>query len=296
VGYPQVDAAGYADVTLNTSAALTCGNVTAGGFTLVNSANPQTFAAIALATPFFTEANPSVWTTATAHGYSVGDVVRVYGLTGAAQFSGLAATVTAVTSTTFTTLINTTGVTPPTAGFVQKIGTSPLYVPTRIGIAGITQANPMVVTTLVQANYQVGQQVVFDIPQPFPATPAFGMNQLSVFVNSSPFVATITAVNNAIGTQTLTFGNVDSTNFTAFTWPTNAQAVSQDFGFPFVVPNSDGQPNPLPFPNNANQNVVVGATRNAGLLGILIGTGIIGTTTDVWEWTAYQANQTFYNQ
>ncbi len=182
------------------------------GFTVFNAANPTISAVVAVAS--FTPGTTTVWTTSAAHGFIVGDTVRVYGLTSAPQFSGLAMTVTAVGSTTtFTTLLDSTGAT-TSVGSVIKIGNAGLpnrglYYPENRVIAKITNANPMVVTTLVQQNYFVGDVVTFDIPS------VFGIPQLTNRISGLPFQATVIASNNAVGTQTVTLA-VDSTNFGVF--------------------------------------------------------------------------------
>ncbi len=242
----------------------------------------------------------TVWTS-TAHGYHVGDNVRIYGLTAASgsnQFNGLVQTVTAVSADTFTTKLCTNGGMTST-GSVQKVGSayvqnSSLYFPQNRVIAGISNANPMVVTTLVPQNYAVGDVVTFSMPT------AFGVPQLQASTSGKPFLATVTAVNNAVGTQTVTFGGVDSTNFGVFGkfngvsagWP-----ETYPLSFPYMVPNNEGNinnivnvtPQPLPY---GNQDVLSFATQNQGSRGILIGAGdgtaaattggLIGSTTDTY--------------
>lgn len=284
------------------------------GFTIVNFNNPIIYPVIAVSS--FTPGTTTAWVTGTAHGFQVGDTVRVYGLVSAPQFSGLAMTVTAVGSTTtFTTLLDSTGAT-TSIGSVQKIGN--YLVPSRSGdypenraIAKITNANPMVVTTLVQQNYYVGDVVTFDMPS------IFGVPQLTNSKTGLPFQATVIAANNAVGTQTVTLA-VDSTNFGVFAtsggtasnpghWPL---AAGYPFSFPFMVPQGEGNinnfqafgvtPAPLPY---ANQDVLSFAKQRNAANGIYIGAGdgtnsattggIIGSTVDVWEWRAITSTQEF---
>ncbi len=284
------------------------------GFTVYNAATGNTEAAVALSS--FTPGTTTVWTTGTAHGLKVGDTVRVYSLTSAPQFGGLVMTVTAVGSTvTFTTLLDSTGAT-TSVGFVQKIGNyqlmnTSLYYPQNRVIAKITNANPMVVTTLVQQNYYVGDVVTFDMPT------AFGIPQLTNTISGLPFQATVIAANNAVGTQTVTLA-VDSTNFGVFAtnsgagsnpthWPL---AASYPFSFPVMVPQGEGNinnfqsfgvvPAPLPY---ANQDVLSFARQNQASNGIIVGAGdgtnsattggIIGDTTDVWEFRVITSLQQY---
>jgi len=288
-------------------APMNIGNLAQNGITIYNGANPPSYPVIAIAS--FTPGTTTVWTTSTAHGYQVGDTVRVYGLTSAPQFSGLSMTVTAVGSTTtFTTLLNSTGAT-TSVGSVVKTGnyllpTKSLYYPANRVIAAMTNANPMVITALVQQNYFVGDVVTFDVPT------VFGVPQLSNIYSGLPVQATVIAANNAVGVQTVTLA-VNSTGFGVFGgvngWP---GSTSYPFSFPYMIPQGEGNinnfqafgvlPAPLPY---ANQDVLSFARQNQGYNGVLVGAGdgtnaattggIIGATVDVWEWRALTSTQEF---
>ncbi len=286
------------------------------GFTVYNAATGNNAAPVALAS--FTPGTTTVWSTgATAHGLQVGDTVRVYGLISAPQFGGLTMTVTNVGSTTtFTTLLDSTGAT-TSVGFVQKTGNyllpgRSLYYPQNRVIAKMTNANPMVVTTLVQQNYYVGDVVTFDMPS------VFGVPQLTNSISGLPFQATVIAANNAVGTQTVTLA-VDSTNFGVFAttgsssttnpghWPL---AGAYPFTFPQMVPQGEGNINnfqsfnvtPIPLPY-ANQDVLSFARQNQASNGIIVGAGdgtnsattggLIGATVDVWEFRVISSLQQY---
>lgn len=296
-------------------APLNVGVAAINGFTIFNAGNPP-FPGPAIVVNSFTPGTTTVWTTNTAHGFVVGDNVRVTNVTSAPQFGGLTMTVTAVGSTTtFTTLLDSTGAT-TSVGVVKKVGNvnlpnRGLYYPENRVIAKITNANPMVVTTLVQQNYAVGDVVTFDVPS------AWGVPQLSNSYSGLPFQATVSAVNNAVGTQTVTFANVDSTNFGVFA--TNSSATATNPGhwllspaypvsFPYMVPQGEGNtnqlfnvvPSPLPY---GNQDVLSFARQNQASNGILIGAGdgtnsattggLIGATTDAWWWEATTSLQEY---
>lgn len=284
------------------------------GFTVYNAANPPVYPVVAISS--FTPGTTTVWVTGTAHGLQVGDNVRVYGLTSAPQFSGLVMTVTAVGSTTqFTTLLDSTGAT-TSVGSMQKVGNAylperSLYYPANRVIAKISNANPMVVTTLVRQIYAVGDVVTFDIPS------QFGIPQLSNRISGLPFQATVIAANNAVGTQTVTLA-VDSSSFGVFA--TNGTASSNPghwllgagypFTFPTMVPQGEGNinnfqsfgvtPAPLPY---ANQDVLSFARQNQAYNGILVGAGdgtnsattggLIGSTVDVWAFRVITSAQEF---
>jgi hypothetical protein len=169
----------------------------------------------------------------------------------------------------------------------------------------------MVVTTLVQQNYYVGDVVTFDMPT------AFGVPQLTNTISGLPFQATVIAANNAVGTQTVTLA-IDSTNFGVFAtnsgsgsnpghWPL---AASYPFSFPVMVPQGEGNinnfqsfavtPAPLPY---GNQDVLSFARQNQASNGIIVGAGdgtnsattggIIGSTVDVWEFRVITSLQEY---
>lgn len=256
----------------------------------------------------FTPGTTTVFVTNSAHGFQVGDNVQLSSMTSAPQLGGVVMTVTAVGSTTqFTTLLNSSNAL-TSVGVVKKVGNAyiqnnSLYYPQYRAIASISLANPMVVTTLVRQVYQVGDVVRFAIPS------VYGMQQLNSPNTGLPFEATVSAVNNAVGTQTVTFANVDSSGFSAFAWPAAATVGSYPASLPVMIPQGEGNlnnlsgvtPSPLPY---ANQDILGFATQNTAANGVLIGAGdgtnsattggIIGSTVDAWEWEAITATQTFY--
>lgn len=286
------------------------GNLATNGFTYIDAANRSLGAPVAVSS--FVPGTTTVFTCGGAHGFVVGDIVRIYSMTSAPELGGVAMTVTAVGGggTTFTTLLNSSN-SVTSVGFVRKIGSaalppSALYYPEIRAIAAISKANPMVVTTLVQQNYAVGDVVRFQIPQ----TPSsggvngYGMPELNSTGNGVIFEATVSAVNNAIGTQTVTFANVNSTSFTTFAWPGTGFYPGS---LPVMIPQGEGNLNqlsgvtPVPLPYG-NQNVLSFATQNLGQNGILIGAGdgttagaspgLIGSTTDAWYWECETVDQT----
>lgn len=298
-GIAYVDAPTTITGPLNTNAVIRT-QLAQNGFTIVNSANPLMGPVISGAS--FVPGTTTVFT-ANAHGFQVGDNVRIYNLPTAPQMGGLMMTVTAVTANTFTTLFNSSNAVTSTFS-VQKVGNAnvpsrSLYYPQNRTIAAISLANPMVVTTLVQQNYQVGDVVRFQIPT------VFGMQQLVSGPTGLPLQFTVSAVNNAVGTQTVTFANVNSSAYTAFAW---AAAANYPYGLPIMVPQGEGNtnnltgivPSPLPY---ANQNILGFATQNLGANGILIGAGdgtaaastggLIGSTVDTWYWEAHTSLQQF---
>lgn len=111
-------------------------------------------------------------------------------------------------------------------------------------IAAITNANPMVVTTVNDHGYVAGMDVTFLIPT------QFGMIELNG-VNAQVLVAI---------TNSLTI-NLDSSNFTPFAYP---NPLPSAYTPPSVIPNSSGPylpPQPLPY---GNQDSFNGTIYNAG--------------------------------
>ena len=113
-------------------------------------------------------------------------------------------------------------------------------------IASITNANPMVVTTVNNSNYNAGMKVKFLIPS------QFGMVQLN----------NIEAQVLQVSGTALTI-NVDSSNFFPFAYPS---PIPNAYTNPSIIPNSSGPylpPLPLPF---GNQDSFEGTIFNDGLV------------------------------
>jgi hypothetical protein len=99
-------------------------------------------------------------------------------------------------------------------------------------IAAITNANPMVVTTVNAHDYVAGMNVTFLIPT------QFGMRQLNN-INAQVLIASGTS---------LTI-NLDSTSFSVFAYPSPLPSA---YTPPSVIPNASGPylpPTPLPYGN-----------------------------------------------
>jgi hypothetical protein len=247
--------------------ALVSGGLAAGtGFTLYDSSASMLGAAIAVAAG--TNATSPVYTTATTAPVAVGSIVRVYG-TNQTNLNGLDFTVGAVTpATNFTmeaVLQQAPGVTAGANGFWQFVAPNltayKLFYPGRRVVANITQANPAVVTTLVDHGYVTGQQIRFQVPS------VCGMNQISGLTAT----VTVTAVN------TFTV-NIDTTGFAAFAFPLPA---SVPFTPAEVVPVGET-------PSTAG--LLDDATYNQGLIGMTLAGGAIltpaGVSPDVISWVA----------
>lgn len=266
-----------------------------------------------------TKANPAVVTTASAHGYSSGDVVIFQGLyqsatTGMAQIAGIPFTVTVTGATTFTIPWNTnqsnyTALSAsPSGAFVKKVLYPYLYQPGVSFISAITTGSTTTIDTTDGHNFVVGQEVALRIPAPW-ATTQF--NSLpNVNIPGSPIYAYVIAVTD-YNTVVL---NVDSTAFTAFnsnqtiasvpglSWPQIVAVGDVNTGGVQISSGSALYPPPYVSPigttrvNSINGPAIQGAFFNNTSQGFIIGNGASHTDTASWfggsdgdviEWRAF---------
>lgn len=149
-----------------------------------------------------------VCTTSAAHGYAVGDKVRIYNNTVMTQIAGVIYEITAVPSTTTFTIgyANISGMAADETAFsVRRMPPEVQVLPGAEFITNITAASSAVVTFSVAHNYKVGDVIYFRVPA------SFGM------VEMDGLSGKVTAV--AASTVTV---DIDSSNFTAFAWPAAA--------------------------------------------------------------------------
>jgi hypothetical protein len=265
-----------------------------------------------------TKAAQAVVTTASAHGYNIGDTVILESVAiGTTNdmilLNGVPFTIVAVGSTTTFTInwntnqSNYTALTAQTVPIVKKVLYPFLYLPQDNVISALTLAATTTVATTMYHNLEVGQEVAFRIP------PQWGTIQLNSLPNTvipgSPIYGYVVSV-----TDNWTFVvNINSSAYTAFnTNPATPNIVG--LTYPQVVPvgdvNSGGiglntfqnalYPSPLfPNPNNRvptiNGPAIRGAFVNNTEQGFFIGTGTGTTTTaatlmttgDLIYWQAY---------
>lgn len=253
-----------------------------GGFTLYDPSG-QTLGAQPLlgnpsATTASTNATRPVVSAASTAGIAVGTVVRMSN-TAQTDVNGIDMVVGAVTANTNFTLLTATNAlaTVPGAiggaGFYRIVNANSLFYPRRRFITNITQAVNANVSTSVSHGLTPGQRVRFNIPD------VSGMIQL----NATPFnnYAGVTVV-SVVDAYNFTI-NVDTTSYTAFTFPTILQQPSS---FPIVVPfgedtavalASNTAQVPLEANGqqifNTNTGILADSTVNTGYLGMLLGTG-----------------------
>jgi len=239
---------------INTSSALTdqMFAATTGGFTAFDLASPPTGSSYTISS--VSQASSAVITTSAPHTIPVGALVRLTNVTGQQQLSGYVAQVTAVGASTITIPIDSSGfANAGSGGTVQQVYRS-IMVPPALNIVKITQAASAVVSFAQAHNYVVGDQIQFNVPS------GWGMTQINGLIGQI----------SAVSTFTVTV-NINSAAFTAFAFPltaaaniTKAQAV--------LIGNFNTSPND---PNN-----------NTGYSGILLGSAVCGTASDVMYWTA----------
>lgn len=222
-----------------------------------------------------TASTTPVFSTATTTGLTANStIVRVYNLATGQAINGLDFTVGTVNAgVNFTTAVAlaTSTTTVGGAGSYRIVNYDPLFYPPFRYIFNITQANGAVVRLSVPSGYAVGQKVQFIIPS------LYGMVELN------QMTATITAVNNAGGTQTITV-DTDTSAFTAFITPTNALAVN---GVTRAIVIPDGMDTGYAIAQSVNP--LSGSINNTGVLGMLLPGGAAspgGATSDVMYWQA----------
>jgi hypothetical protein len=255
-------------------------------------------------------------TTATAHGYSVGDTVIMQGLATTVTnnayrlLNGIPFTIVTVPSTTTFTIswnTNQTNYTAlsgsPTGALVKKVLYPFLYLPQDNVVSAVTTgASQTVIQTTMYHNLEVGQEVAFRV------LPFWGMTQLNSLPNNlipgSPIYGYVTAITGTVDGVTLdnwhVAVNINSSSFTAFN--TNQATIPTSITPAQIVAvgdiNTGGvsigtydtttlYPSPaFPLPNNRvptiNGPAIKGAFVNNTEQGFVIGSGaptvITGTT------------------
>jgi hypothetical protein len=279
IGFAE-DPAGTAYIESNSSGGVDTPTIlSANGFSFISAGSPQYGPVKSMATTFVTQASAAN-VTVTSHGYSVGDVVLIYGTTAMLQIAGIPYTVqTVVDANNFTIDVNSSGfASAATAGFVKKILYPNLYLPGLRYITAISSSMAnTVLTTSVNHNMVVGQEVAFVIP------PQWGMFQLDSLYQDQ-INPQFTAYIISVTANTLTV-NVNSSAFTAFAYPTSAQAAV-GLNFPQVIPIGDQNSGGLAPGGVLTSLTIPGAYQTNTYQGVLIGSSILVNTGDVWHYRA----------
>jgi len=255
---------------------LNMGTLSSGGFSLVNSSDNALSPAVAITAA--TNVTSPVISTGDTSNLVDGSIVRLSGVTGSLGLSGLdfsIDTISANTSFAISAVLATAQGSAGTAGSYRRVKYDPLYYPQYRYIANITQASSAVVTLTVPSGYKVGQKVRFSVPES-----VYGMTEMD------GLLGTITAVNDALGTQSITV-DIDSSGFSAFAFPTSAQAASP---LSKAIVSPVGMDTAQAISSSVDQ--LSDATDNVGYLGMLLGGGASapgGASSDVMYWSAYKS-------
>jgi hypothetical protein len=280
----------------NGAAVITGDTIATGGFTLYDPSGQSIGAQPLLGNPVATTASTNVTrpvvSTGNTAGISVGTVVRLSN-TAQTDVNGIDFVVGAVTANTSFTLLTATNALATAPGAIGGAGfyrivynaNSKLFYPRLRYVVNITQAANAQVSTSVAHGLTPGQEVRFNIPT------VSGMTQLNpqldnnYFPQSSSVAAIVLTV---VDDYNFTI-NINTTSYTAFTWPTIAQQPSS---FPSVTPFGEDTAtslasNTAQVPTiagqqifNTNSGILADSTVNTGYLGMVLGnggTGVIAT-------------------
>jgi hypothetical protein len=239
---------------------LSAGVSTVNGFTEIDFRNPPSFTPVVVTS--ITQANPAV-VTANNHGLIAGDIVAFNSVVGMEQLSSIVFEVTNVLGVnSFNIGMDTSGFSAAGAGgTVVKLFDSQFYRPQRRFITAITQANPCVITHSIHLGGElaVGEKYRVQVPS------VYGMQEID------GLEAEITAVNAATNQITV---NIDSSAFSAFTYPVN----------PSSLPFTPAQMLPI----GDDTTTLAGAVRSRAILGLNLGTDVVGANTNIMDWIAFK--------
>jgi hypothetical protein len=274
---------GFVSYYGNASAVMSGDTLVSGGFTLYDPSGQTSGALPVLSNPVATTASTNatrpVVSTANTAGLVVGSIVSLSN-TAQNDVNGVDMVVGAVVANTSFTLLTATNplATAPGAiggaGFYRIVNSNALFYPRRRFVTNITQAVTPTVSTSVPHGLTPGQEVRFTIPSL--ATGAQGMTQLNGLAAA---ILSVTDDYNFVI-------NVDTSAFSAFVWPTIAQQPSS---FPIVVPFGEDTATALVATgsqvptiggvkiNGTQTGILADATVNTGFLGMVLGTGGVGT-------------------
>ncbi len=257
-----------------------------GGFTLYDPSNSAITPLLSspVATTAVTNATRPVVSTANTAGVSVGSIVRL-SLNGQTDDTGPEFVVGAVTLNTSFTLLtasnplaNVPGAVGGATGFYRIVNRDHLFYPRNRYVVNITRAINPTVSTSVPHGMTAGQAVRLYIPT------VSGMVQLNPTAQNNYQYASILTVVDDYNFII----DIDTTNFTAFTWPTVVQQPSQ---YPIMVPVGENTGVALSYPANlqvqvpqvagvqipnTQSGILADATVNTGFLGMVLGIGGLG--------------------
>lgn len=263
-----------------------------GGFTLYDpsgqSQGAQPLLGPAVAVSAVTDATQPVVTHTADTNVKVGTVVRLSN-TAQTDVNGIDMVVGAVGSSTSFTLLTSTNALATAPGAVGGAGfyrivynaNNPLFYPRRRVITNINKTTNQV-STAIAHGLTPGQEVRFNIPA------VSGMIQLNPdpLNNYFPTGSSTAAIVQTVVDDYNFIINIDTSSYTAFTWPIITQQPSS---FPEVTPFGEDTATSLSsitaqVPTiggvqiyNTNTGILADSTVNTGYLGMILGSGGVGT-------------------
>ena len=127
-------------------------------------------------------------------------------------------------------------------------------------------------------NFTVGEVVDFNIPS------TYGMTQLNFLTGVPGGAPIVTAVTNTATESSITL-NIDTSGFTAFSYPTSAASVGAASP-PVCVPAGSG---PVPGQSPPGTNLL-DAFDNHNQYTMYIGSSVVGANSAVMQWEAWKAD------
>lgn len=255
------DGAGWGLTQEVTTNALSSSDITSNGFTLITADTPMLGPLVSNATSSATNADPIV-VTLNSHGFNDGDIVILEETTGALQIGGFPWYINNTTTNNFD--LPYTGTAPGSAATqvrARKVLYPDLYTPQIRYVTAVTTGATTTVEFSVTHGYSVGQQLRFSIPDEWGITELDGLKGF------------VTAVNTTNNTVTV---DIDSTSFSAFSWPTSAQAGA-------------GVSPAIAQPIGETAGTFDGSFVANGFIGLNLGTSVVGPNNAVMYWRAWKA-------
>ncbi len=271
----------------NAASTLNQDTLVTGGFTIYDPSaqtpGSQPRLGPAVATTASTNVTRPVVSTGDTTGISVGTVVRMSN-TAQTDVNGIDMVVGAVTLNTSFTLLTATNAlaTAPGAiggaGFYRIVRYDEKFYPDHRYITNITQATNAQVSTSIEHSLTAGQAIRFNIPAASGMTQLNGTPSNNYFPQGTSNYATVVTVVDAYNFTI----NVDTTGYSAFTWPTIAQ---QPTGFPILIPVGQNtaatllstQPQVPLYQGqqvfNSNSGILADSTVDTDALGMVLGSG-----------------------
>lgn len=244
--------------------------ITSNGFTLLDT-SIQAPGALQATITAVSNASIPVVTNSGTNGLVAGNVVRLINVAGAHQLDGYDFTVgyNTLSSTTFS-LDYMPQIVAGTTGSWRLIPFNPIFYPSRRRITKITQASQAVITMSVTHGYKVGQAVRIVVPA------AFGMVEMNNLLGNITAIDTTTTSGNTITVD------IDSSSFTAFSFPLTAAGA---FSPAEVIPV--GEDTALALADGVD--ILSDATINQSYIGMQLTGGTNcpgGAASDVMYWVA----------